>query len=155
MPEEKKMTPESGVGNVVEVIGAPDNPISLMSHGYDLNNIPGKVKKRLVDSGVMKVEHLITPPNMPGEKLAKLRQEYKARWEEAEAKEDENASKPKDPIGEIGENPFKLEDIVEYKKQVCEIKGLDGDYVHIDRTNAKGELKRIKVKFWKVEGTKK
>ena len=98
--------------------GDPDTATTIVN-GYDIQNLPGATKIRLIKQGHLSIDNFMTPPNMPGKKLAELRKAHRERVEEQMAVLD--ASK-----GGI-DNPYSVGDIVEYKGssyEVLEIKDL-------------------------------
>ena len=89
----------------VEVVGNPDDPIASYVKSksgvvIDLNNCPGVLRAKMVLSGDMGVEAFVSPANMPGSKLKKMREAFVAkltptldRVKASEEKKDEEFSK--------------------------------------------------------------
>ena len=70
----------------VETVGDANDPVSVLTrtrngNNIDLNNIPGLVKARLIIDGQMSIDDFMSPANMPGIKLKKLREEHRAKYE--------------------------------------------------------------------------
>ena|SRR5436190_14580490 len=94
--------------------------VKTTHHGVvDLNNIPGKVKRMLIESGDIAPERFVSAPsgidrdNAPGRVLAPLREEAKKRWSKF-AKGIKTKTKKEPTI-------FKVGDIVLFKKHASEI----------------------------------
>ena len=108
-----------------------------MVEGVDLANLPGHKKMQLIKSGDLSIDQFVTPPNMPGRKLAELRKQHRESVQQvmldAEPKEEDN--------------PYKPGDFVVYKSQSCEVLAVDGTKVVIMDMERD---KKIKVSYAKV-----
>lgn len=102
---------------------------------YDINNMPGVVRNRLIMEGEVTADDFITPPNMPGAKLKALRDEHRSRVE-ASIRGMEGNKK----------NTYEVGDIVIYKNIQTEVLEIDDNKLVI--MNDKG--KKVKVSFTKV-----
>ena len=78
---------------------------------YDINNISGAAKKKLIRAGEIEEDAFNTPDNMPGKKLAELR----ARKRE-ETKDNGHPDIP---------NPYHEGQLVQYREYVSEVVEVD------------------------------
>lgn len=88
--------------------GNEDTPASTivrtsLGNTYDINNITGAMKKKLIEAGEVSPDTFIVPDNIPGRKLAELRAEINTKQAKSIVK------------------PFKIGDIVVYRKTNCEV----------------------------------
>lgn len=98
-----------------------DEPATVMvgtesGRRYDVNNLSGAAKARLVMEGEMEPDSMLAPANMPGKKLKELRARHNSSIQDSITK-----------ITEGMTNPFSKGDFVEYHKYVTEV--LDTDAV--------------------------
>lgn len=109
--------------------GDPDTATTIVN-GYDIQNLPGATKMRLIKQGHLSIDNFMTPPNMPGKKLAILRKAHRERVEEQMALLDS---------AKAGiDNPYSVGDMVEYKGLTYEVL----------------EMKDLKVKIFSEEKNK-
>lgn len=76
----------------------------------DMNNMPGKVRKELILNGTMDEADFICPPNMPGKKLAAMREAFR-----------KNFVDKLDKQIPVSPNQFKVGDLVQHMGFVTEI----------------------------------
>lgn len=128
------------------LVGDPNNPTSVMVAGYDVMNMPGKIKLELIEKGELEPERFVTPPNMPGKKLKALRDQHAARLDEQfKKKHDKEDSALKD-------NPYKVSDHVRYQGEVYEIIEIEGSRVKFQRfSEKKKKMVTTSVTYDKVE----
>ena len=82
---------------------------------YDLHNVPGHIKKALIESGTVSIDKFFIAPggidrnNAPGSVLAPLKAEHRKRMSSLVGKD------------KVKGNPYSIGDMVEYRKEVREI----------------------------------
>lgn len=118
-----------------------DAPVSVevetsSGNKIDVNNVSGMKKAELIASGEMEIDRFLAPPNMPGKKLAELRANHrKSMLKSLNVIEGEDA------------NPYKVGDLIKFKKHRSEITEIDGAFVMF--RSAKN--KKLKVHHKRVE----
>lgn len=80
---------------------------------YDVSNISGARKRQLIMDGEIGIDVFVSPPNMPGKKLAAMRAAHAAS---VQSGIDGEVKKAK-----IKVNPFATGDLVEHKGHVSEV----------------------------------
>jgi hypothetical protein len=110
----------------------------VMTHGgyeLDMNNIPGKLRAKLIKRGDLNADSIGLPPNMPGAKLKALREELKARARK-----------------EIKQAGFQVGELIKYGEHTYEIIDVDDEHVYIHRPHSTkpDTMARVKIKIDKV-----
>ena len=101
-----------------------DAPASMVTRtlrsnsDIDLNNLSGKTRMQLIDTGELASTSFTMPANMPGRKLAEIKEAQKQRTEEA-------MEKYKKSKEEESPNPYNTGDFIEYKEASYEVLGTD------------------------------
>lgn len=103
---------------------------------FDLRNLPGRIRRRLIITGQVKAEQFATPANMPGAKLKALREEQKARSDEEGIIEGSELT-----------NPYKVGDIISWKNKVYEVLEVNENKVKFEKEPGKN----VWVPYAKVE----
>lgn len=114
---------------MVEVKTASGNTI-------DINNLPGKTKMELIQSGELDIDRFVTPPNMPGKKLKELRLAHREQMK---------------GILDKVKNEFQVGDMVNYKEKSYEVQKVDPLKGVLLTMKKGGELKDVWVSHTKVE----
>lgn len=125
----------------VQTIGAADNPTGLLTKTksgdvVDLLNMTGLKKMELIDSGNMRMDDFVSPPNMTGLKLKAIREEHRARMEKELARYKKQKAK--------SDVKFKVGEFISYKDQSYEVLKIEGEKLQIEVT-VKGKLRKAWV----------
>ena len=109
----------------VETLGNPDDPIASYVKSksgvvIDLNNCPGVLRAKMVLSGDMGVEAFVSPANMPGAKLKKMREEFAAKLAPSLAKVKANEDEKTEEFSQNATD-FPVGSFVMYKEVSYEV----------------------------------
>jgi hypothetical protein len=117
-----------------------DGPATVMAEtskgrAIDINNVSGKRKVALIESGELSIDSFMTPGNMSGKRLKELREAHRERFEK------DDKDKP---------NPYVVGNLVKYEGFVSEVLDVDGRKIKVRKANNKTSW----VTFSKVEAVK-
>ena len=113
-------------------MGKVDQKVRIEDREYDLQNIPGKVKKELAKTA-RGISAFVAPPNTPGKKLAQLRKEWKEAHPVKKDKKEKNGEEKKNKNGgKKSKNSrtlsvFKVGQHIKYNDTVYEINKVDNE----------------------------
>jgi hypothetical protein len=121
----------------VSIEDSPTQNIVVTHSGYelDMNNLPGKLRAKLIKKGDLNADSIGLPPNMPGTKLKALREQLKNRAKR-----------------ELKATGFKAGELIKYGEHSYELVDVDDENVYIMRPSSRNPevMVRVKIKIDKV-----